>query len=191
MCRRPARRHHCDFQTSVTTGTIFQNTRKPLRLWFRAMWCMANQKYRLSAAGLQRVLGLGSRQPVWMWLHNFRRAMVCHGWRPTGRVEADETCLGEGEEGVRQRKTMKKGLIVVAAQEDREGIGRNQIRQAPATSAASLHLFVGEVVSPDSIVYADGWEGSTGLNREGHRHEAPLRGRNRAALALLLSRVYG
>ena len=28
----------CGRQTSVTSGTIFQDTRKPLRLWFRAIW---------------------------------------------------------------------------------------------------------------------------------------------------------
>jgi ribosomal protein L37AE/L43A len=45
----------CGFQTSVTAGTIFQDTRKPLRLWFRAMWYVVSQKQGVSALGLQRV----------------------------------------------------------------------------------------------------------------------------------------
>jgi hypothetical protein len=28
----------CGYQASVTAGTLFHDTRKPLRLWFEAMW---------------------------------------------------------------------------------------------------------------------------------------------------------
>ncbi len=51
----------CGHQTSVTAGTIFQDTRKPLTMWFRAMWAVASQKNGASAIGLQRELGLGNR----------------------------------------------------------------------------------------------------------------------------------
>ena len=50
----------CGHQVSVTAGTIFQGTRSPLTIWFRAMWWMTSQKNGISALGLQRVLGLGS-----------------------------------------------------------------------------------------------------------------------------------
>jgi hypothetical protein len=50
----------CNGQTSVTAGTVFQDTRKPLATWFRAMWYVTSQKNGASARGLQRVLGLGS-----------------------------------------------------------------------------------------------------------------------------------
>ena len=46
----------CGHQASVTAGTIFQDTRSPLRLWFRAMGRVAAQKNGASALGLQRVL---------------------------------------------------------------------------------------------------------------------------------------
>jgi hypothetical protein len=49
----------CRSQTSVTAGTIFQDTRKPLVMWFRAMWYVTSQKNGASALGLQRVLGFG------------------------------------------------------------------------------------------------------------------------------------
>ena len=69
----------CGHQTSVTAGTIFQDTRKPLVDWFRAMYWLASQKNGASALGLQRVLGLGSYKTAWTWLHKFRRAMVRPG----------------------------------------------------------------------------------------------------------------
>ena len=44
----------------AVTAAIFEGTRKPLRLWFQAMWYVTNQKHGVSALGLQRILGLGS-----------------------------------------------------------------------------------------------------------------------------------
>ena len=69
----------CRSQTSVTAGTIFQDTRTPLAVWFRAMWWVTTQKNGASALGLQRVLGLKSYETAWTWLHKLRRAMVRPG----------------------------------------------------------------------------------------------------------------
>ncbi|HEY6291502.1 MAG TPA: IS1595 family transposase, partial [Terriglobia bacterium] len=77
----------CRCEVSVTAGTIFQDTHTPLTLWFRAMWWVTAQKNGVSALGLQRVLGLGSYQTAWAWLHKLRRAMVRPGRdRLTGTV---------------------------------------------------------------------------------------------------------
>jgi len=109
----------CGRQVSLTAGTIFQDTHTPLTVWFQAMWWVTAQKNGVSALGLQRVLGLGSYQTAWAWLHKLRRAMVRPGReRLAGTVEVDETFLGGLEEGVRGRGTEKKALIVVAAQEE-------------------------------------------------------------------------
>ena len=92
--------HGCQGQTSLTAGTIFQDTRKPLRMWFMAMWYVTNQKNGVSALGLQRVLGLGSYETAWTWLHKLRRAMVRPGWDSlSGTVEVDETYVGGVEQG--------------------------------------------------------------------------------------------
>ena len=69
----------CGHQSSVISGTIFQDTHKPLTLWFRAIWYITFQKNGTSAIGLQRVLGLGSYRTAWTWLHKLRRAMVRQG----------------------------------------------------------------------------------------------------------------
>ena len=69
----------CGFQTSVLAGTIFQDTKQDLQLWFRAMWYVTNQKSGVSALGLQRALGLGSYRTAWTWLHKLRAAMVRPG----------------------------------------------------------------------------------------------------------------
>jgi ribosomal protein L37AE/L43A len=46
----------CRHQTSVTAGTVFQDIRKPLIMWFRAMWYVTSQKNGASALGIQRAL---------------------------------------------------------------------------------------------------------------------------------------
>jgi hypothetical protein len=101
----------CRHQATVTAGTIFQDPRQPLRLWFRAMWYVTSQKNGASALGLQRVLGLGGYLTAWSWLHKLRRAMVRPGReRLGGEVEVDETYVGGLAEGPRGRGSQKESL---------------------------------------------------------------------------------
>jgi hypothetical protein len=105
---------NCGYRTSVIAGTIFQDTKKPLRLWFRAIWHLTSQKYGANALGLQRVLGVGSYHIAWTWLHKLRRAMVRPGRdRLSGTVEVDETYIGGEKPGKRGRGAAGKVLVVV------------------------------------------------------------------------------
>jgi transposase-like protein/Zn ribbon nucleic-acid-binding protein len=177
----------CGHQASVTAGTIFQDTRSSLRLWFRAMWWVAAQKNGASALGLQRILGLKTYRPAWTWLHKLRRAMVRPGRdRLAGTVEVDETYLGGLEEGLRGRQTEAKALIVVAAQEDGRGIGRIRLRQIADASAASLIPFVEDSLEPGSVVHTDGWKGYEPLEKKGYQHKVTvLRGQEEPASELM------
>jgi transposase-like protein len=177
----------CGRQTSVTAGTIFQDTRTPLPTWFRAMWWVASQKTGASAIGLQQVLGLGSYETAWTWLHKLRRAMVRPGRdRLTGRVEVDEAFIGGVEEGVRGRQTEKKALIAVAAEENGEGIGRIRMRRIPDATADSLQAFVQEAVAPGSRLHTDGLLSYDRLEKHGYRHRITfLKGRKESASELL------
>jgi len=177
----------CGHQTSATAGTIFQDTRSPLRLWFRAMWWVATQKNGASALGLQRVLGLKNYRTAWSWLHKLRRAMVRPGRdRLAGTVEVDETYLGGLEEGLRGRRVERKALIVVAAQEDGRGIGRIRLRQIADASAASLIPFIENAVEPGSVVHTDGWLGYEPLEKKGYRHKITfLRGQEKSPSKLM------
>ena len=162
----------CGCQTSVTAGTIFQDTRTPLPVWFRAMWWVTTQKNGASALGLQRVLGLKSYETAWTWLHKFRRAMVRPGRDLLlGRVEVDECYLGGLEESLPGRLNLEKALVVVAAQEDGPGIGRIRMRQIVDASAASLVPFVQDSVEPGSVIHTDGWLGYLPLESKGYEHE--------------------
>jgi transposase-like protein len=177
----------CRRQTSATAGTIFQDTRKPLMMWFRAMWYVTSQKNGASALGLQRVLGLGNYETAWTWLHKLRRAMI----RPdrdrlSGWVEVDETMVGGLEEGVAGRQTESKALVVIAAQADGPGTGRIRMQVIEDASAASLHSFVKDCIDPGSTIHTDGWQGYAGLETRGYQREITrLRGRRKEASKLM------
>ena len=136
----------CGRQTSLTAGTIFAGTRKPLRVWFRAMWWVSTQKTGGSATGLMRLLGLKSYQTAWTWLQKLRRAMVRPGRdRLVGTVEVD-SFVGAVEAGVSGRASQAKARIVVAVEVDRMKIGRVRLRHVPEFLAGSLVTFVGDNV---------------------------------------------
>lgn len=177
----------CRFLTTLTAGTIFQDSHQPLTAWFRAMWWMTNQKTGLSGLGLQRMLGLGSYRTAWMMLHKLRSAMIRPGRdRLSGIVEVDEAYVGGLEEGVRGRQTEKKSLIVVAAQENGTGIGRIRMSQVDDASGVSLHGFVNVSVEPDSTIRTDDWTGYHGLETKGYRHEIlPIKRSGKQAHELL------
>ena len=161
----------CDFQTSVIAGTIFQDTAKPLRLWFRAMWYVVSQKNGVSALGLQRVLGLGSYRTAWTWLHKLRTAMVRPGRdRLAGTVEIDETYMGGKRPGKTGRGASGKTLVVVAVEDKGEGFGRIRLRRVVDASALSLTGAVRDCVEPGSVIRTDGWSGYWGLGADGYLH---------------------
>jgi len=177
---------NCGRQTSVTAGTIFQDTRTPLTTWFRAMWSVTSSKTGTSALALQQVLGLGSYQTAWAWLHKLRRAMVRPGRdRLSGNVEVDESFLG-GLGGAQGRSTATKALIVVAAEEVGRGVGRIRMRRIPDASADSLQGFITDVIEPGSLVHTDGWHGYDRVGKSGYRHHVTfLRGEDDLASELL------
>jgi transposase-like protein len=181
----------CRRQTSVTAGTVFQDGRLPLTLWFRAVWFVTCQKNGASALAVQRILGIKSYQTAWTWLHKLRRAMVRPGRDCLrGTVEVDETYLGGLEEGATGRKTEKKALIAVAAEEDGNGIGRIRLQRIPDASACSLHRFILASVERGSLVHTDGWEGYSGIEVFGYRTKVTVLSRRKKKPHELMPRVH-
>lgn len=165
----------CSAETSLTAGTLFQDTRKPLRLWFLAMWFVTSQKNGVNALGLQRVLGLGSYETAWTWLHKLRRAMVRPGRDLlTGEIEVDETLVGGPEEGRKGRAIEDKALVVVAAEKRGRRIGRIRMKRIDDARADTLIGFIRETVEPGATIHTDGWKGYNGLKAAGYGHRVTV-----------------
>lgn len=162
----------CRYQVSVIAGTIFQDTRKPLSLWFRAMWYVTSHKQGMSALGLQRVLGLGSYETAWTWLHKVRRAMVRLGRdRLSGTVEVDEVYIGGVKKGKPGRGADGKALVLVSAQEDGRRIGRIRLQRVKDASSASLIPALKMCVEPASVIRTDGWSGYIPISSQNYIHK--------------------
>lgn len=162
---------NCRKDISVTAGTAFQDLRKPLRLVFQAMWHIVSQKQGVSALGLQQVLGLGSYQTAWVWLHKLRTAMVRPGRdKLSGNVEVDETLVGGRVSGKRGRGAEHKTLVLVAVEWKDKQMGRIRLRQIPNASGTVLKTTVSELVEKGSKVNTDGWLGYSNLQNLGYDH---------------------
>jgi transposase-like protein len=163
----------CKRETSISSGTIFEKTRYPLRTWFYAAWLVTSQKYGASALGIKRSLGLGSYQTAWAWLHKLRRAMVRPGRNLlNGTVEVDETYVGGKKKGGKRGRGAECKEIVVIALEihDPKGYGRVRMKRIPDVSADSLIPFICETTEQGAVIRTDGWSGYSGLVEHGYIH---------------------
>lgn len=172
MCRA------CRYQGTVTSGTIFDKTRTPLKVWLAAAWYVTNQKHGVSALGLQRVLGLGSYQTAWTMLHRFRRAMVRPGRESLkGTVEVDETFIAITDRKrpvakVGRQNNTTKTLVAIAVETlEPKGFGRIRLRRIPDNTEQYLLPFVTETVEPGATVHTDGLSAYLALPKYGYLHK--------------------
>jgi len=152
---------------------------------------MTDQTHRLSALGLQRLLGFGSYRTAWLWLQKLRRTMVLPDWdRLGGQIEVDKIQMGSVEAGGSRRHLEGKALVAIAAQIDGKGIGHIRLRRISAASPSQLIAFVKHVAEPGSIVITDGWKAYAGLKQEGFKHRPRLINTGGKTTSALLPRVH-
>ena len=106
----------CDYQFSVTAGTIMHRSHLPLRKWFIAIYLMCESKKGMSANQLKRTLGVQYRT-AWFLCHRIREAMGNDPFTgPTlfGIGEVDETMIGAGRRA-RTGATARHGSPVLSS----------------------------------------------------------------------------
>jgi hypothetical protein len=151
------------------------------------VWWVTSQKNGVSAMGLQRVLGLKNYKTAWTMLHKLRHAMVRPGrGRVQERVEVDEDFVG-GEE---ERQTESKAMIVVAVQEEGDGLGRIRMRRIQDASAESLVPFIEDSVEPGTWSIPTARLGYQPLEGRGYRHRITYLKGNRETASELMPRVH-
>ena len=118
------------------------------------------------------MLGWGSYQTAWTWLHKLRRAMIRPGRaRLAGVVEVEESYLGGDEKGVLGRRR-RQALVVLAAEEDVPRIeATSRLRHIPNASKATLIPFIEDSIEPSSTVHTGpGWYGYLPLRMSAYQH---------------------
>ena len=177
--RRLEQCRSCRYQASITAGTIFHRTRKPLRLWFLAIFFVGRHKAGISALQLQKDLGLGSYKTAWAWLHKVRSVLHERAeFRLSGLVEADETYVGaRHERGVPGRKLRGKSLVAAVVENRGERAGALRLEVLPDASQGELGPFVrGAIDQAQATVRTDGWSGYGDLREHGAQHRAVVQG---------------
>lgn len=150
----------CKKQFTVTVGTIFEDTKIPLRLWVRAFHLMCSSKKGISALQLQRNLGLGSYRTAWHMAHRIRLAMKCEPMAGllAGEVESDEAYVGGkprkrnlGSKAPKRKKWSTKTPVHTLVERN----GRKRTRVMLNVTAASLRQNVRELADRSGTLMTD------------------------------------
>jgi len=147
----------CRKRVRVLAGTVFQDTRTPLMVWFEAAWLMAVTKNGVSAAALQSLLGFGSYETAWAMCHKLRTAMGRTSVDLlSGDVEVDETFIGGVKTGgKRGRGAPGKAYVVIAVKSKDKAFGRCRLQVVPKIDAKNLGQFLHRHITPGSVVISD------------------------------------
>ena len=149
------------YRFSVIAGTIFENTNKPLRDWFKVAHLMLTSKKGMSSRQIGRYMGFGSVKTAWLMGHKIRTALIEHNMDKLGGiVEMDETYIGGKDKNRHWDKKKgyfdKKTPIIGAVSRKGNVVARVLDRM---TSQAMID-FVKEAISTKvSLLATDSWRG--------------------------------
>jgi transposase-like protein len=135
----------CDYQFSVTTGTIFHDSHLPLIKWFTATLLMCEAKKGISALQIKRSVGMAYKT-AWYLCMRIRKAMTELNRDPmNGTVEMDETYVGGIAHGRRGRGAENKEIVIGIRQRG----GELRFFHAEDTKSGTLAQYVREHISED------------------------------------------
>jgi hypothetical protein len=147
----------CGHQTSLASVTLLEKTRKPLKMWFRAIFEISTRRTGISGKDLQRIMGFGSYKTAWSWLHKLRAAMV----RSDSEPQIDEALIG-GKGGPH------KALVLVVA----EANGRVRLSPVENNDEGSVKRFADGQITDDARIVTDGHAGYNNDSLGQRSHEA-------------------
>jgi transposase-like protein len=166
------------YRFSHIAGTIFENTNKPLREWFRVIHMMLTSKKGVSALQVQRTMGFGSYKTAWYMCHRVRAGLANEEFRKLiGVVEVDETYIGGDDSNRHFDKRLggkwKDGKVAVVGAVERKG--KVVARVIDQVNGRTLGRFINETVSTKvSLIAHDDHRGYQHLGV--HRHFSKTHG---------------
>src|SRR5437879_7202323 len=144
----------CDYQFTVTAGTIFNDSHLPLTRWFAATLLLCEAKKGMSACQIQRTLGIGGYKTAWYLCHRIRHAMAQTD-KPMldGKVEMDVTYVGGKVKGKGHIVGFDNKEVVVGI---RKRNGDLRFFHARDAKGGTLAQYIRENISEDvEVIFTD------------------------------------
>lgn len=160
---------HCANHLYPCAGTIFQDSRTSLQVWFYAIYLFTVSRNGVSAKELERALGV-TYKCAWRMARQIRTLMEkADGGAAailSGHIESDEAYMGGHRKGKAGRGAAGKTIVLGL----KERGGKLVAKIIPDASSASLQAVFEEHVAPGSIVSTDQWRGYNLLKEAGLTH---------------------
>lgn len=158
---------HCGDHVYPTAGTIFQDTRTPLQVWFYAIYLFVTTRHGVSGKELERTLGV-TYKTAWRMGQQIRQLMAkADGFELLqGHVEMDEAYVGGYQAGAVGRGANNKTIVFGM----KERGGRVVAEPVPNVKGSTLSEVVKRTVKRGTTVSTDEFVAYSLLSREGYRH---------------------
>lgn len=171
--------NNCHHQTSLTSGTIFDNTKLPLNIWFLGIYLITQSKDGISSLNLSRTIGISANAALRM-KHKLQHVMKKREEaKPlSGFIQIDDSYLGgKSRGGKRGRGASGKTPFVAAVATDEEGHPlQMRFSKVDSFSKQEVSQWSKKHLSPGSIVISDGYRCFTGIKDSGFAHQKIITG---------------
>jgi transposase len=158
---------HCRTHVHPCAGTIFQDSRTPLRVWFYAIYLFVTTRHGVSGKELQRTLGTTYKTAYRMGMQIRKLMAKADGFEMlSGHIEADEAFMG-GRRPLAQKMSNKTVVLGL-----KQRGGRMHAESIKTTNTDSLRRPILRTVERGSTVSTDEHRGYNLLTRDGYNHGA-------------------
>lgn len=159
----------CGYQIFPMAGTVFEDTKTPLTLWFHAIYLMTASRNGVSAKELERQLGV-TYKCAWRMGHQIRKLLGWDSQAPkplSGNVQIDEAYFGGHRKGPGGRGALNKTIVMAMIEEK----GRVIAKVIPTVTSNVVIPLIKEHVIPGTQITTDELKLYKGVVKIGMEHD--------------------